>query len=150
MLTTVTGGVPSSTARRHASPWASGECEVGPRADIHGSVGVARLGNDNAGSAGIAAEGLAQVLGGDPPRVGREIDERVDQRVAGALLHQGSDQPVGVDAVGGAEIGHAEHGLIGEQASGGKCGRVGRLERGALGERVARVVRRHAREFGAL
>ena len=60
---------------------------MGPRADIHDSVGGARRGdNDDPGLAGIAAEGLAEMLGGDPPLVGREVDERVDQRQAGALL----------------------------------------------------------------
>jgi hypothetical protein len=90
------------------------------------------------------------VAGGDPPRVGWEIDERVDQRAAGALLRKIADEAVGVDPVGGAEIDHAEDRLLRKHPSGGQRGRVGRLERGALRERVPRVVVRHAREFGAI
>ena len=96
------------------------------------------------------AEGVPQVVGGDPPRVRREINERVDQRPAGALLREIADEAVGVHAVGGAQIGHAEHGLVREQPRGGQHGRVGRLERGALREGVPRVVVRHARELGAI
>ena len=121
-----------------------------PTSATPGRASPAAGNDDDPGPAGIAAEGLPEVLGGDPPRVGREIDERVDQRPASALLHEGSDEPVGVDAVGGAKIDHAEHRLVREQAGGGQRGRVGRLERGALRERVPRVVRRHAREFGAI
>jgi hypothetical protein len=86
---------------------------------------------------------------GDAPRVGREIDERVDQRPAGAFLREVADEVVGVDPVGGAEIGHAEDRLVREPARGGHHGGVGRLERGALRERVTRVVVRHARQLGA-
>ena len=92
---------------------------------------------------------MAHVLGGDPPLVRRQIDQRVDQRPARALLHEIADEAVEVDAVSGAEIGHAEHGLGGERARGGQRGRMGRLECGALRERVPGVVVRHAREFGA-
>ena len=95
------------------------------------------------------AEGVPQVGGGDPPRVRREIDERVDQRPAGALRHEIADEAVGVHAVGGAQIGHAEHGLARQPPRGGHHGRVGRLEGGALREGVPRVVVRHARELGA-
>jgi hypothetical protein len=90
------------------------------------------------------------VVGGDAPRVRREIHERVAQRAAGALLREIADQAVGVDPVGGAEIDHAEHRLVRKQPRGGQHGRVGRLERGALRERVPRVVIRHARELGAI
>jgi hypothetical protein len=84
------------------------------------------------------------VAGGDAPRVRRQIDERVDQRPAGALLREIADEAVGVDPVGGAEIGHAEHRLVREPPRGGQDGRVSRLERGALRERVPRVVVCHA------
>ena len=87
--------------------------------------------------------------GGDPPRVRREINERVDQRPAGALRHEIADEAVRVHAVGGAQIGHAEHGLARQPLRGGHHGRVNRLEGGALREGVPRVVVRHAQELGA-
>jgi len=96
------------------------------------------------------AEGVPQMLARDAPRVRRQIDECVDQRPARAQLGELADQTVRVDPVGGAEIDHAEHPLVRKQPRGGQRRRVGRLERGALRERVARVVVRHAREFGAI
>jgi hypothetical protein len=78
------------------------------------------------------AEGVPQVGGGDPPRVRREINECVDQRPAGALRHKIADEAVRVNAVGGAQIGHAEHGLARQPPRGGHYGRVGCLEGGAL------------------
>jgi hypothetical protein len=95
------------------------------------------------------AEGVPQVGGGDPPRVRREIDERVDQLPAGALRHEIADEAVGIHAVGGAQIGHPEHRLARQPLRGGHHGRVGRLEGGALREGVPRIVVRHARELGA-
>ena len=95
------------------------------------------------------AKGVPQVGGGDPPRVRREINERVDQRPAGALRHEITDEAVRVHAVGGAQIGHAEHRLARQPLRGGHHGRVGRLEGGALREGVPRVVVRHAQELGA-
>jgi hypothetical protein len=94
-------------------------------------------------------EGVPQVAGGDPPRVRREINERVDQRPAGALRHEIADEAVGVHPVGGAQIGHAQHRLARQPPRGGHHGRVGRLKGGPLGEGVPRVVVRHARELGA-
>ena len=97
-----------------------------------------------------STERVPQVVGGDAPRVRRQIDERVDQRSAGALPHEIADQAVGVHPVGGTEIDHAEHRLVRKQLRRGQHGRVGRRERGALRERVARVVVGHARELGAI
>ena len=96
------------------------------------------------------AERLPQVLSGDAPRVRRQVHERVDQRPARAPLGEIADQAVRVDPVGGAEIGHAQHRLVREQPRGAQRRRVGRLERRTLRERAARVVVRHAREFGAI
>ena len=95
------------------------------------------------------AEGLPQVGGGDPPCVRREVNERVDQRPAGALRDEIADEAVRVHAVGGAKIGHAEHGFARQLPRGGHHGRVDRLEGGALREGVPRVVVRHARELGS-
>jgi hypothetical protein len=75
---------------------------------------------------------VPQVVGRDTPRIRRQIDERVDQRPAGALVDEVADQAVGIDPVGGAEIDHAQNRLIRELSRGGQRGRVGRLERGAL------------------
>lgn len=72
------------------------------------------------------------MLPGDVPRIRRQIDERVDQRPARALLHEIADQAVRVDPVGGAEIDDAEHRLVREQPRGGQGGREGLLERRAL------------------
>ena len=44
------------------------------------------------------AEGVPQVGGGDPPRVRREINERVDQLPASALRHEIADEAVRVHA----------------------------------------------------
>ena len=152
MLITVAGG--GLVLDRSAAGLAVGlrRGVVGPRAGIGDPrAGVARRGDDDdPGPVRRSAEGVPQVVGGDPPRVRREIDERVDQRPAGALLREIADEAVGVDPVGGAEIDHAEHRLVREQPRGGQRGRVGRLERGALRERVPRVVVRHARELGAI
>jgi hypothetical protein len=52
--------------------------------------------------------------------------------------------------VRGAEIDHAEHRLVRKQPRCREHVRVGRLERGALRERVPRVVVCHAREIGAI
>ena len=125
---------------------------MGPGAGIGDPrAGVAGRGDDDdRGRVRRPAEGLAQVVGGDAPRVRRQIDERVDQRPAGALVRETADQAVEVDPVGGAEIGNAEHRLIRKQTRGGQRGRAGRLERGALRERVPRVIVRHAGEFGAI
>ena len=113
-------------------------------------AGLARRGDhDDRALVRRRAEGVPQMRGGDAPRVRREIDERVDQRPAGALRREVADEAVGVDAVGGAQIGHAEHRLVRQPPRGGHHGRVGRLEGGALRERVPRVVVRHARELGA-
>ena len=124
---------------------------VGPRAGIDDPrAGVPWPGDDHdLGPVRSPTEGV-QLVGGDPPDVRREIYERVDQRPAGALLRELADQAVGVDPVGGAEIDHAEHRLVREQPRGVQRGRVRRLERGALRERVPRVVVRHACEVGAI
>jgi hypothetical protein len=116
-----------------------------PRAGV-----VRRWDDDNPGLVRGSIEGVPQVVGGDPPRVRREINERVDQRPATALLRELADEAVGVDPVGGAEIDHAEHRLVRKQPRGGEHGRMGRLERGALRKRVPRGVVRQARELGAI
>jgi hypothetical protein len=114
-------------------------------------TGVARRGDDDEpGRDRRATKGMPQVVGGDRPRVRREVDERVDQRPAGAHFREMADETVGVHAVGGAEIDHAEHRLVRKHPRGGQRGRIGRLERGALRERAPRVVVRHARELGAI
>ena len=125
---------------------------VGPRAGIGDPrAGVAgRRDHDDPWLARRFTERVLQVVGGDPPRVRRQIDERVDQRPSSALPHEIADQAVGIHPVGGAEIDHAEHRLVRKQSGGGQHGRVGRLERGALRERVPRVVVCHARELGAI
>ena len=124
---------------------------VDPRAGIGDpGAGLARRGDHDDPRPVRRFEGVPQVPAGDAPRVGRQIDERVDQRPAGALLREFADEAVRVDPVGGAEIDHAEHPLVVEQPRRGQHGRVGRLERRALRERAARVVVRHAREFGAI
>jgi hypothetical protein len=64
------------------------------------------------------------VVARDPPDVRREIYERIDQRPAGALLCEAADEIVGVDAVRGAKIDHAEHRLVREQP---RCGERSRL-----------------------
>ena len=97
-----------------------------------------------------STEGVSQVVGGDAPCVRRQVDERVDQRPAGALPRELADQLVGVHPVGGAEIDHAEHRLVRKRSPRRQHGWVGRRERGALRERIARIVVRHAREFGAI
>ena len=107
---------------------------MGPGAGIGDPrAGVARCGDD-IGPAPVrrSTEGAPQVVGGDAPRVRREIDERVDQCPAGALFGERTDEPVGVDAVGGTEIGYPENRLAREFPRGGQHGRVGGLERGAL------------------
>jgi hypothetical protein len=60
---------------------------VGPRAGIGDPrAGVARRRDDDRrGPVRRSTERLLQVVGGDAPRVRRQIDERVDQRSAGAL-----------------------------------------------------------------
>ena len=60
---------------------------VGTRADIGDPrAGVARRGDDDdPGLVRRSAEREPQLIGGDPPGVRREIDERVDQAPAGAL-----------------------------------------------------------------
>ena len=125
---------------------------MGPRAGIRDPrAGVARRRDDDRrGPVRRSTERLLQVVGGDAPRVRRQIDERVDQRSAGALPREIADQAVGVHTVGGAEIDHAEHRLVRKQSSRGQHGRMGRRERGALRERVPRVVVCHARELGAI
>jgi hypothetical protein len=95
-------------------------------------------------------EGVPQVLASDAPCVGRQIDERVDQRPAAALLREIADETVRVDPVSGAEINHAQHPLLRKQPRGRQRRRVGRLERRALRERVPPVVVGHAREFRAI
>ena len=125
---------------------------VGPRAGVGDPrAGVARCGDDHdPGPVLSPTESVPQVLGGDSPDVRGQIHERVDQRPAGPLLRELADEAMGVDPVGGAEIDHAEHRLVRKQPSGVQSGGVGRLERGALRERVPRVVVCHAREIGAI
>ena len=125
---------------------------VGPRAAVvYPRTDLARRrDDDDPGPARGSTEGVPQVVGGDLPRVRWEIDERVDQRPASALLREIADYTVGVDAIGGTKIDHAEHGLVRKEPRRGQHGRVGRLERGPLRERVPRIVLRHAREFGAI
>src|ERR671910_1914573 len=125
---------------------------VDPRAGIGDPrTGVPRRGDDyDLRPVRSSTEGMRQVVGGDPPDVRRQIYERVDQRPAGALLRELADEAVGVDPVGGAEIDHAERRLVSKQPRGAQRGRVGRLEGGALRERVPRVVVCHAREVGAI
>ncbi len=125
---------------------------VGPGAGIGNSrTGVARRrDNDGLGPVRRSTERVSQVVGGDTPCVRRQVDERVDQRPAGALPRELADQAVGVHPVGGAEIDDAEHRLVRKQPRRGQHGRVGRRERGALRERVPRVVVCHARELGAI
>jgi hypothetical protein len=78
---------------------------------------------------------VPQVGGGDPPRVRREVNERVDQRPGTALRHEIADEAVRVHAVGGAQIGHAEHGLARQPAPAAAIhGRVDRPQGGALRE----------------
>ena len=104
---------------------------VGTRARI-GDPGaaVARRGDhDDPRPVRGVAEVVPQVLAGDAPRVRRQIDERVDQRPAGALLREITDEAMRVDPVGGAEIDHPEHRLVRKQPRSGQHGRVGRLER---------------------
>ena len=125
---------------------------VGPRAGVGDPGGGVTRRGDHHDPRPVRrfAEGVPQVLAGDAPRVGRQIDERVDQWPAGALLREIADEAVRVDPVGGAEIDHAQHPLVRKQPRGGQHGRVGRLERRALRERAARVVVGHAQEFGAI
>ncbi len=119
------------------------------RVDDAGAGLGLRRDHDHHALVDLRAEGVPQVGGDDPPRVRREINERVDQRLAGALGDEIADEAVRVHAVGGAQIGHAEHGLARQLLRGRHHGRVGRLERGALREGVARVVVRHAQELGS-
>jgi hypothetical protein len=56
---------------------------------------------------------------------------------------------VRVDAVGGAQIGHAEYGLARQPLCSGHDGRVGHLEGGALRQGVPPIVFCHARKLGA-
>jgi hypothetical protein len=84
------------------------------------------------------------------PQVRREIDERVDQRPASALVREIADEAMRVDPIGGAEVDDAQHRRVRKQPRRGQRCRVGHLERGALRERVARVVVRHARELGVI
>ena len=94
MLITVAGG--GLLLDRSAAGLAVGlrRGVMGPRADIGDpGAGVTRPGDDDdARPVRRVAEGAPQVLAGDRPRVRRQIDERVDQRPAGALLreHRGS------------------------------------------------------------
>jgi len=107
---------------------------VGPGAGVGDPRGgVARRGDDD-GLARVRRvnECVPQVVGGNAPRVRREIDERVDQCPTDALLGEVTDEPVGVDAVGGTEIGYPEHRLARKLPRGGQDGRVGSLEGGAL------------------
>ena len=118
-----------------------------PRAGIGDpGAGGPRRGYDH--DPGRSIESVPQVSGGDPPGVGRQIHERVDQRPAGALLHELPDQAVRVDPVRGAQIGHAEYRLVGKQPRCIQHSRVGGFEGGALRERVSRIVVRHAGELG--
>jgi hypothetical protein len=107
---------------------------VGARA-IPGNprAGVARRGDDDdPGPVRRSPEGVPQVVGGHAPRVRREIDQCVAQRPAGALLGESADEAVGVDPVGGAEIGHSQHRLVRKLPGGGQHGGVGRLESRSL------------------
>ena len=124
---------------------------VGARAVIGDSgAGVARRGDDdNATPVRRSTERVPHVSGRDSPGVRRKIDECVHQRPAGPLLCETVNEAVRVDSVGGAEVDHAEHRLVRKPPRRGQGGRVRRLERGALRERVPRVVVRHARELGA-
>ena len=90
------------------------------------------------------------MVGSDAPRVGGEIDKRVDQQLAGALVGESADEAMRVDPIGGAEIDHAEQRLLRKPPRGGQHGRVSRLERCALRERVLSVVVCHAREVGTI
>jgi hypothetical protein len=47
------------------------------------------------------------VVGSDAPCVSGEIDKRVNQQLAGALVGESADEAMRVDPVGGAEIDHA-------------------------------------------
>ena len=66
---------------------------VGPRARIGDPrAGVTRRGDhNNPGLVRRSTEGVAHVVGGDPPCVRWKINERVDQRAAGALLREIAD-----------------------------------------------------------
>ena len=124
---------------------------MGPRAGIGDPrAGVAGARDHDDSRLARFAERVLQMVGGDAPRVRRQIDERVDQRPSVALPHEIADQAVGIHPVGGAEIDHAEHRLVRKQSRRGQHGRVGRLERSALRERVPGVVVGHARELGAI
>jgi hypothetical protein len=113
--------------------------------------GVARGGNyGDIGFLHRPGKRVPEVVGGDTPLVRGEIDQRVDQLPAGALLRERADQAVGVDPVGGAEIDDTKHRLVRKLSRGGQHGRVGGLERSALRERVLRVVHCHARELRAI
>ena len=152
MLITVAGG--GLVLDRSAAGLAVGlrRGVVGPSADIGDPrAGVIRPGDDiHPGRVRRFPEGVAHVVGGDPPCVRWKIDERVYQRAAGALLREIADEAVGVDPVRGAEIDHAEHRLLRKQPRGREHVRAGRLERGTLRERVPRVVVRHARKLGPI
>jgi hypothetical protein len=52
------------------------------------------------------------VVGSNSPGVRGQVDERIDQRPAGALLRESADQTVRVHAVRGTEIDHAQHRLV--------------------------------------
>lgn len=125
---------------------------VEPRArigDLRGGV-ARRRDDEHLMLARRFTEGMPQVPGGSCPRVGGQIHEGVDQWPAGAIAGEGADQAVGVDSVGGPEIDHAKHILVRKRSRGGERGRLRGLECGALRERVARVVVRHAQELGAI
>ncbi len=96
-------------------------------------AGVARRRNDDDfGPVGSSTERALKVVGGNAPRVRRQIDQRIDQRSAGALPYEIADQAVGVHPVGGPEIDHAENRLGRKRRRRGQgCG-VGRRERVAL------------------
>ena len=96
---------------------------VGPRARI-GDPGPASPARGSRRPRPVAASPKAwrRCVAGDAPRVRRQIDERVDQRPAGALLREIADEAVRVDPVGGAEIDHAEHRLVREQPRAASAG----------------------------
>ena len=152
METTTAGGGSRSSARRQASAVSLRRGVVTARAHIGDlGAGIGRRGDhDYRALIRALAERLRQVGGSDPPGVRREINERVDQRPAGALGHEIADEAVRVHSVGGAQIDNAKHGLARQLPRGGHHGRVDRLERGALREGVPRVVVRHAQKLGAL
>ena len=86
METTVAGGGSRSSARRQALAMGLRQGVMGARAGVGDpGAGLARRrDHDYHALVHRRAEGVPQVGGGDPPRVRREINERVDQRPAGA------------------------------------------------------------------